>query len=120
MVVEGVARGLDPQFDMWQAAEPALRDWAENILKADRRLRDATAEGAATLKKLESDLPELLSKTERVIRKIADNALSGGVRFDDTTIKTPADERRRHNHSGCITLWIRVGAPITLVLVRLL
>src|SRR6185503_8721137 len=29
VVVEGVARTLDPHFDMWASAEPVVADWVE-------------------------------------------------------------------------------------------
>ncbi len=32
VVVEGVARSLDPQLDMWTGAEPVVRSWiARNL-----------------------------------------------------------------------------------------
>jgi ubiquinone biosynthesis protein len=32
VVVEGVARTLNPQFNMWAAAEPVVRSWIEERL----------------------------------------------------------------------------------------
>ena len=32
VVVEGVARSLDPQLDMWATADPVVRDWIERNL----------------------------------------------------------------------------------------
>ena len=34
VVVEGVARSLDPQLDMWKVAEPVVREWIERHLGA--------------------------------------------------------------------------------------
>ena len=34
VVVEGVARRLDPEFDMWTTAEPVVREWIERNLGA--------------------------------------------------------------------------------------
>ena len=36
VVVEGVARGLDPSLNMWVAAEPVARKWIEDNLGPDR------------------------------------------------------------------------------------
>ena len=47
VVVEGVARALDPKLDMWTVAEPVVREWMERHLGPVGRIEDA-AQGAAT------------------------------------------------------------------------
>ena len=39
VVVEGVARSLDPKLDMWTVAEPVVREWIERNLGTDRAAR---------------------------------------------------------------------------------
>ena len=39
VVVEGVARSLDPKLDMWTVAEPVVREWIERNLGTDRATR---------------------------------------------------------------------------------
>jgi ubiquinone biosynthesis protein len=39
VVVEGVARTLDPAFDMWKTAEPVVREWIERNLGPRRDAR---------------------------------------------------------------------------------
>ena len=46
VVVEGVARTLDPKLDMWTTAEPVVREWIARHLGPAGRLEDA-AQGAA-------------------------------------------------------------------------
>ena len=41
VVVEGVARSLDPKLDMWTTAEPVVREWIERHLGPAGRLEDA-------------------------------------------------------------------------------
>ena len=41
VVVEGVARRLDPEFDMWTTAEPVVREWIERNLGPAGRLEQA-------------------------------------------------------------------------------
>src|SRR5262249_29098148 len=48
VVVEGVARTLDPKLDMWRTAEPVVREWMERHLGAAGKLESA-ALGAAEL-----------------------------------------------------------------------
>ena len=45
VVVEGVARSLDPKLDMWKTAEPVVREWIERHLGPVGRVEGA-AEGA--------------------------------------------------------------------------
>ncbi|MEP7030382.1 MAG: 2-polyprenylphenol 6-hydroxylase, partial [Pseudolabrys sp.] len=45
VVVEGVARTLDPKLDMWAVADPVVREWIERNLGPAGRLEDV-AEGA--------------------------------------------------------------------------
>ncbi len=46
VVVEGVARSLDPKLDMWTVSEPVVREWMERHLGPAGRIEDA-AQGAA-------------------------------------------------------------------------
>src|ERR1044071_9551792 len=41
VVVEGVARSLDPKLDMWTVAEPVVREWIERNLGPVGRIEDA-------------------------------------------------------------------------------
>ncbi len=40
VVVEGVARNLDPGFDMWRVSEPVIREWIERNLGPIGRIED--------------------------------------------------------------------------------
>ena len=46
VVVEGVARKLDPQLNMWATAEPVVGDWIAQNLGPRGRLEDAGASAA--------------------------------------------------------------------------
>ena len=41
VVVEGVARSLDPDFDIWEAARPVAERWVAEHVGPEARLRDA-------------------------------------------------------------------------------
>ncbi|HEX4105009.1 MAG TPA: 2-polyprenylphenol 6-hydroxylase, partial [Rhizomicrobium sp.] len=56
VVVEGVARGLDPDFDIWEAARPVAEQWVSDNMGPEARLARA-AEGVSALGKLAQDLP---------------------------------------------------------------
>src|SRR5258707_10523270 len=61
VVVEGVARSLDPKLDMWTVAEPVVREWIERNLGPTGRLEDA-AEGVIEVGRFLGDAPKLLAR----------------------------------------------------------
>jgi ubiquinone biosynthesis protein len=92
VVVEGVARGLDPDFDIWQAARPVAERWMSDNLGPEARLARA-AKSMAALGRLADDLPRLVRNAEDVSRMMAE----GGMRLhpDSARILAMEQERRR-------------------------
>ena len=68
VVVEGVARSLDPQLDMWKVAEPVVREWIERHLGAAGRIEGAT-DGVREIGKFFGEVPSLL-----IARRLAGRA----------------------------------------------
>ncbi|GAM97499.1 ubiquinone biosynthesis monooxygenase UbiB [alpha proteobacterium U9-1i] len=71
--VEGVARGLDPHHDMWNAARPIVERWVKRELGPEavtRRAVDETAQGFAALRRL----PHTLLAVEAAARKVGAEA----------------------------------------------
>ncbi|WP_181700762.1 2-polyprenylphenol 6-hydroxylase [Chthonobacter albigriseus] len=64
VVVEGVARTLDPQLDMWRTAEPVVTEWITRNLGPVGRIEDA-GRTLSSLVKLVSTLPMLAVDLER-------------------------------------------------------
>jgi ubiquinone biosynthesis protein len=93
VVVEGVARALDPELNMWVAAEPIAKQWVEANLGVAGRLKEA-GEGAGTFGKALMDLPRLLERAEGTALALADMARSG-LRLDDGTISRLAHSQAR-------------------------
>jgi ubiquinone biosynthesis protein len=112
VVVEGVARGLDPGLNIWTAAEPIAREWIESNLGAAGALKDAR-EGAGEVGKLASQIPSILADAERVFTAMAETA-RGGVRLDDASIARLAAEEARRTRSGRMALWVLALAGVSL------
>ena len=83
VVVEGVARTLDPAFNMWKTAEPVVGDWIAGNLGPRGLLADAR-DGASALLSLARQAPDFAKRTERLSREI-DAMAEHGLRFDDAT-----------------------------------
>ena len=104
VVVEGVARGLDPSLNMWVAAEPVARKWIEDNLGPLGRLREA-GEGASAIGKIIADLPALLTQGQQTAIALHDMARNG-LRLDDATVRQIAYEEARRTRWGRLALWI--------------
>ena len=104
VVVEGVARSLDPRLNLWTAAEPIARDWVESNLGAAGAIKDAR-EGVGELGRLLTELPAVLGEAQRSLSVLGDVARSG-VRLDDASIARLAAEDARRTRSGRVALWI--------------
>jgi ubiquinone biosynthesis protein len=104
VVVEGVARTLDPTFNMWKTAEPVVSEWIRHHLGPGGLLEDAR-DGAAALVSLARQAPELAARTERLTREI-DAMAEKGLRFDDATAEAIGRAEARHTRSGRIALWV--------------
>lgn len=61
VVVEGVARTLDPNLDMWRTSEPIVRAWIASNMGPKGRLRDAGS-GLVSLVSAASRLPDALNR----------------------------------------------------------
>ena len=104
VVVEGVARGLDPGLNMWGAAEPVARQWIEENLGPIGRLREA-GEGATTIGKALADLPALLVEGRQTALALGTMARDG-LRLDADTVNRLAQEEARHTRWGRVALWV--------------
>lgn len=109
VVVEGVARALDPELNMWVAAEPIAKAWVEENLGVAGRLKEAT-DGAGTVGKLLMDLPLVLQRAEGTALALADMARSG-VRLDDDSITRLARAQARQTRAS---RWATVLAALAL------
>jgi ubiquinone biosynthesis protein len=69
VVVEGVARALDPRLDMWSTAEPVVRSWMEDNLGPRGKIADA-GHSVASLAHLASQAPEMLVRAGRIVEKL--------------------------------------------------
>ena len=76
VVVEGVARTLDPRLDMWTTAEPVVRAWIEENLGPLGMLQDA-GRNISHLTKLASGLPLALYRAGRTLEMMEDMADNG-------------------------------------------
>jgi ubiquinone biosynthesis protein len=104
VIVEGVARSLDPTLNLWTAAEPIAKEWIEANYGVVGRLRDV-GDGAGAVGRVLAEVPRLLEQAERTALSLADGA-SRGVRLDDDTVDRLAAANARAGRSGW---WVLVA-----------
>ncbi|MDR7034545.1 2-polyprenylphenol 6-hydroxylase [Mesorhizobium sp. BE184] len=103
VVVEGVARTLDPAFNMWKTAEPVVGGWIRGNLGPRAVLTDMR-DGVGALVSLARQAPDLAQRTERLSREI-DTMAERGLRFDEATARAIGKAEARYSRSGRVALW---------------
>ncbi|MCP5410732.1 MAG: 2-polyprenylphenol 6-hydroxylase [Alphaproteobacteria bacterium] len=99
VVVEGVCRGLDPDFDIWEAARPVAEKWVHEQMGPEAALSKA-AESLSALGKLAQDLPQLVKNAEGLSQMVAE----GGMRLHPDTARAIAAEQERRARPARIVL----------------
>jgi ubiquinone biosynthesis protein len=107
VVIEGVARSLDPHLDMWSTAEPVVRDWIERNLGPISRLQDA-GQGVADLARAAFKLPDLVSRSERVLGELESSA-ANGFTLSSLSIEAIGKAEARRARWGNAALWTMVA-----------
>jgi ubiquinone biosynthesis protein len=104
VVVEGVARSLDPKLDMWTVAEPVVREWIERNLGPVGRIENA-AEGAIEVGRVLGDMPQLLSRGA-VLAEQLDAITREGLVLAPETVADIGRAQARRNRWTAAALWV--------------
>jgi ubiquinone biosynthesis protein len=104
VVVEGVARTLDPHLDMWTTAEPVVRDWITQNLGPLGRIEEA-GRGAQSLLGSLARLPETIGRAERVLGQLED-ASRHGFALDERSVAAIGRAEAQRNRWGTYALWV--------------
>jgi ubiquinone biosynthesis protein len=106
-VTEGVARNLDPDFDMWETAKPVVEAWMRDNLGAKGQGRLAT-NALRELSKFVRDLPEHLQNLNQMTRE--------GLRLSPDSIARLAKEQEKARRWQTAALWAIALALFALLL----
>ena len=104
VVVEGVARSLNPKLDMWSTAEPVVREWMTRHLGPAGKLEAAT-EGAGEVRRFLGNAPGLLTRGARVLDHLDEITRDGLVLSPQTIAEIDKAEARR-NRTMVVALWV--------------
>jgi ubiquinone biosynthesis protein len=115
VVVEGVARGLDPDFDIWEASRPVVETWMIARMGPEARLREA-ADGMSALGRVAQNLPQLLRNAEIISAMLAD----GGVRLHPDSVRMIAAAETARTRNVRLAIWIAAAALVVLAVMPFL
>ncbi len=104
VVVEGVARSLNPNLDMWKTAEPVVGSWIKEHLGPVGKIRDA-GDVLSALSKAANDLPIFADRIGHMSEAM-EKMTRDGLRFDAETAEAIGKAEARHTRSGRIALWV--------------
>ena len=103
VVVEGVARSLDPKLDMWKTADPVVREWIERNLGPIGKLEDAV-QGAGEIGRFLGRGAGLLTRAGALLDQLDDITRDGLVLSPDTVEAIGKAEARRNRWTAA-RLW---------------
>ncbi len=104
VVVEGVARKLDPNFNMWTSAGPVVVPHVTRLIGPLGKL-DEAVDGLKATSQLMRLAPDMARRAEQLSHEI-DAMSRHGVRLDKPTIDAIGKAEARHSRSGRIALWV--------------
>jgi ubiquinone biosynthesis protein len=81
VVVEGVARILDPDIDLWSTAEPIVRDYVQKEI-GGKAILGQIRENVQAVRSLNEHFPQFAQAAENMAAQLAD----GGINLSDDTI----------------------------------
>ena len=114
VVVEGVARSLDPHLNMWTTAEPVVRDWIERNLGPLGRIEEV-GRGALSLATMIGHLPTLANRAETLAQQLSE-ASEKGFPLDARSIVEIGRAEARRNRWGNLALWVIAGVLVAMAL----
>ena len=78
VVVEGVARKLHPETNIWEVSRPVLEEWLKNI-KSPKYTIDTALNTSAEIIKRIPNFPELMDRADYALKLMAEGKLNLGV-----------------------------------------
>jgi ubiquinone biosynthesis protein len=104
VVVEGVARTLDPKLDVWTTAEPVVGAWIEQNLGPLGKMQDA-GRAATTLARFAANLPAVLLRGENIVNQI-EAVSENGFELSEAAMQKIGEAQARGARLGHIALWL--------------
>jgi ubiquinone biosynthesis protein len=105
VVVEGVARTLNPELNMWVTAEPVVRSWIERRLGPMGKIEDAV-NSAGAVGRLALMFPDVVNEIVQ----------AGGVKLDQETLNSLAKNQHK---AARVQRYALVAGAVALVVIAI-
>jgi ubiquinone biosynthesis protein len=105
VVVEGVARQLDPEHSIWDSARPVVEQWMIDSIGPQARIKEAS-EGLTTLGRAIAAFPDVLRNAEQIAGQLS----TGGVRLHPDSTRAIAEAEARRTAHVRWAIWIGAAA----------
>ena len=79
VVVEGVARKLSPDTNIWEVSRPILEDWIKNV-KGPKATFDSAINTSSEILKRIPDFPNFMDKANYALQLLAEGKLNLGIK----------------------------------------
>ena len=78
VVVEGVARKLYPETNIWEVSRPILENWLKNV-KSPKSTIDTALNTSSEIIKRIPDFPGLMDRADYALKLVAEGKLNLGI-----------------------------------------
>ena len=78
VVVEGVARKLYPETNIWEVSKPVLEDWLKNVKSPRSTFQTAINTSSEIIKRI-PDFPEFIDRADYALKLMAEGKLNLAV-----------------------------------------
>ena len=75
VVVEGVARKLDPDTNIWETSKPILENWLKKTKDPLNKFNETITNATEVIKRL-PEFPEIMDKANQALTMIAEGKIS--------------------------------------------
>jgi ubiquinone biosynthesis protein len=116
VVVEGVARSLDPDLDIWETARPIVETWMSRELGPEMRLQEA-AQAAASLVRVAARAPHVLEQMEAAAGQLSSLSTGEGLKLHPDSERAIAEYQFRSGRNWRIALWVGAAAALAALVI---
>ncbi len=116
VVVEGVARSMNPKLDIWSTAEPVVREWMTRNLGPAGKLEGA-AQGLGEFGRFLGKVPELLTQGSQVLERLDEITREGLLLLSPHTVAEIKKDETRLARWTVGALWV-IAALLAWLVIR--
>ncbi len=96
VVVEGVARKLYPETNIWEVSKPVLEDWLKNIKSPKTSINTALNTSAEIIKRI-PDFPQLMDRADYALKLMSEGKLNIGINNRNLEVEQMKIKNFRNN-----------------------